>query len=128
MALATTVDVQGALRALQRADLAAALMDADVSELLQNASDLVTGYLWPGEVPTPVPDTIKRVTASVVAVSLTRPRELLPETQSLQADGFGVTFTPGAGSPGVYLSAAHKTALRPWKRSAVSVPMSSERF
>ncbi|ASR87625.1 head-to-tail adaptor [Mycobacterium phage Tachez] len=109
-------------------ELAEALAAEDVTDLLQEATDLVTGHLWPGEVPSPTPPTITRVTASVAATALTKPKELLPETESLQADGFGVKFTPGAGSPGCYLTAAHKTRLRPWKRSAVSVPMSSERY
>ncbi|UVD40870.1 head-to-tail adaptor [Mycobacterium phage Kashi_VT1] len=126
--LATLDDVKAALRAMDKPELAEALAAEDVTDLLQEASDLVTGHLWPGEVPTPTPPTITRVTASVAATALTKPKELLPETESLQADGFGVKFTPGAGSPGCYLTAAQKTRLRPWKRSAVSVPMSSERY
>ncbi|AXH49983.1 head-to-tail adaptor [Mycobacterium phage Homura] len=126
--LASLDDVKAALRAMGKPELAEALAAEDVTDLLQEATDLVTGYLWPGEVPSPTPPTITRVTASVAATALTKPKELLPETESLQADGFGVKFTPGAGSPGCYLTAAQKTRLRPWKRSAVSVPMSSERY
>ncbi|ASR86847.1 head-to-tail adaptor [Mycobacterium phage Jeckyll] len=126
--LASLDDVKAALRAMGKPELAEALAAEDVTDLLQEATDLVTGHLWPGEVPSPTPPTITRVTASVAATALTKPRELLPETESLQADGFGVKFTPGAGSPGCYLTAAQKTRLRPWKRSAVSVPMSSERY
>ncbi|AVO21952.1 head-to-tail adaptor [Mycobacterium phage Adonis] len=126
--LASLDDVKAALRAMGKPELAEALAAEDVTDLLQEATDLVTGHLWPGEVPSPTPPTITRVTASVAATALTKPKELLPETESLQADGFGVKFTPGAGSPGCYLTAAHKTRLRPWKRSAVSVPMSSERY
>ncbi|ASZ72642.1 head-to-tail adaptor [Mycobacterium phage Apocalypse] len=126
--LASLDDVKAALRAMGKPELAEALAAEDVTDLLQEATDLVTGHLWPGEVPSPAPPTITRVTASVAATALTKPKELLPETESLQADGFGVKFTPGAGSPGCYLTAAQKTRLRPWKRSAVSVPMSSERY
>ncbi|ADL71103.1 head-to-tail adaptor [Mycobacterium phage Sulley] len=126
--LASLDDVKAALRAMGKPELAEALAAEDVADLLQEATDLVTGHLWPGEVPSPTPPTITRVTASVAATALTKPKELLPETESLQADGFGVKFTPGAGSPGCYLTAAQKTRLRPWKRSAVSVPMSSERY
>ncbi|ADL71360.1 head-to-tail adaptor [Mycobacterium Phage Rosmarinus] len=126
--LASLDDVKAALRAMGKPELAEALAAEDVTDLLQEATDLVTGHLWPGEVPSPTPPTITRVTASVAATALTKPKELLPETESLQADGFGVKFTPGAGSPGCYLTAAQKTRLRPWKRSAVSVPMSSERY
>lgn len=126
--LASLDDVKAALRAMGKPELAESLAAEDVTDLLQEATDLVTGHLWPGEVPSPTPPTITRVTASVAATALTKPKELLPETESLQADGFGVKFTPGAGSPGCYLTAAQKTRLRPWKRSAVSVPMSSERY
>ncbi|ARQ95451.1 hypothetical protein I5G81_gp12 [Mycobacterium phage Shandong1] len=124
--LATAEDVKGALRALQRPELAESLPPVD--DLLQEASDLVTGHLWPSLVPEPTPDPIKRVTAAMVAAALTRPKELLPETQSLSADGFGVTFTPGAGSPGCYLTAAMKTKLRPYRSGMTSVAMGSERF
>ncbi|QAX95552.1 head-to-tail adaptor [Mycobacterium phage MarkPhew] len=124
--LATLADVQAALRALRRADLAEGLTDA--SELLQEASDLVAGHLWPSEVPTPTPPPISRVVAAMVAAALTRPTEILPETQSLQADGFGVTFTPGTGSPGPYLTAALKARLRPYRSGMASVAMGSERY
>ncbi|QFG09396.1 head-to-tail adaptor [Mycobacterium phage Yuna] len=126
--LASLADVQAALRAMGRADLADALTEAEVSPLLTEAGDLVTGYLWPTPVPDPIPGPISRVTAAMAAAVLTRPKELLPETQSLSADGFGVTFAPGTGSPGPYLTAALKARLRPFRVCAVSVPMSSERF
>src|SRR4051794_11287078 len=124
--LAGLDDVKAALRALGRPDLAETVTDAD--ELLQEASDLVTGHLWPSEGPTPTPDPVKRVTASMVAVCLTRPTEILPETQQLSADGFGVTFTPGSGSPGPYLTAAHKARLRPFKECMTSVAMGGEGY
>lgn len=73
----------------------------------------MTGYLWPSEVPTPTPGPVLRVVAALAAAVLIRPAKLLPETQSLSADGFGVTFTPGTGSPGPYLTAALKARLRP---------------
>ncbi|AEK09825.1 head-to-tail adaptor [Mycobacterium phage ShedlockHolmes] len=120
--------VKAALKALGRTDLAETVTAEGVEPLLQEASDLVTGYLWPSLAPDPTPDPIKRVTASMVAVCLTRPTEILPETQQLSADGFGVTFTPGSGSPGPYLTAAHKARLRPFRSGMTSVPMSGESY
>ncbi|QTF82013.1 head-to-tail adaptor [Mycobacterium phage Fefferhead] len=127
-ALATTEDVKKALKALQRPEVAEALQPEDVSDLLQEASDLVTGHLWPSPVPDPTPGEITRVTAAMVAASLIRPKEILPETASLTADGFGATFTPGTTSPGVYLTAALKARLRPFRSGFTSVAMGSERY
>ncbi|ASR85215.1 head-to-tail adaptor [Mycobacterium phage SirPhilip] len=124
--LATADDVKAALRAMGRPELAEALPPVD--DLLQEASDLVTGHLWPSEVPTPTPGPICRVVATMAATVLTRPREILPETASLQADGFGVTFTPGGNSPGPYLTAALKARLRPYRSGVSSVAMGSERY
>uniref|UniRef100_A0AAU8GQ52 Head-to-tail adaptor n=1 Tax=Mycobacterium phage Pharb TaxID=3136626 RepID=A0AAU8GQ52_9VIRU len=120
--------VKAALKALRRTDLAETVTAEDVEPLLQEASDLVTGHLWPSEVPTPVPDPITRVTAAMVAVCLTRPTEILPETQQLSADGFGVTFTPGSGSPGPYLTKAQCQRLRPYRSGMTSVAMGGESY
>ncbi|AFN37804.1 head-to-tail adaptor [Mycobacterium phage MacnCheese] len=126
--LASLDDVKAALKALRRTDLAETVTDEDVSDLLQEASDLVTGHLWPSLVPDPTPPTIIRVTAQVAAVALTKPTEILPETQQLSADGFGVTFTPGSGSPGCYLTAAQKQKLRPFRSGMTSVAMGGESY
>lgn len=126
--LASLADVQAALRAMQKPDVAESLQAEDVDGLLQEATDLVTGYLWPSTVPEPIPPAITRVTASVAAIALTRPTNLLPETQSLQADGFGVAFTPGGNTPGVYLTAAHKARLRPYRSGMVSVQQGGESY
>ena len=127
--LATPTDVQAALTAMRRPELAEAL--PDVTELLAQASDLVAGYLWPSTAPTPTPPAISRVTAEMAATALIKASEaseILPETQSLQADGFGVTFAPGANSPGPYLTAAQKIRLRPYRSRATSVALGSDRF
>lgn len=124
--LANLSDVQAALRALGRADVAETLTDVD--DLLQEAEDLLTGYLWPNPVPTPTPGAITRVVAAMAAAVLIKPKELLPETQTLQADGFGVTFTPGTSSLGCYLTAALKQKLRPYKAGMSSIAQGSERF
>ncbi|AHB79544.1 head-to-tail adaptor [Mycobacterium phage Validus] len=124
--LATLDEVKAALRAQGRPEVAESLQEVD--DLLQEASDLVEGHLYPCPVPTPTPGPISRVVAAMVAEALTRPREILPETESLTADGFGVTFTPGASSPRPYLTAALKVRLRPYCSGMVSVEMGSERF
>ncbi|WNM68302.1 head-to-tail adaptor [Mycobacterium phage Tierra] len=126
MTLATTADVQAALRALQRPDLAEPL--TDVSDLLQEASDLVTGHLWPNPVPDPTPGPITRVTAAMVAAVLTRPKEILPETTNLSADGFGVAFAEGGTSPRPFLTRDMKMRLRPYCSGMSSVSMGSERY
>ncbi|QIG61524.1 head-to-tail adaptor [Mycobacterium phage Ximenita] len=126
MTLATTADVQAALRALQRPDLAEAL--PDVNDLLQDASDLVAGHLWPNQVPDPIPSPIARVTAAMVAAVLTRPKEILPETTNLSADGFGVAFAEGGTSPRPFLTRDMKLRLRPYRSGMSSVSMSSERY
>lgn len=125
MAYASEEDVKAALRAIGRGELADDLPSVD--ELLSEASDLVAGYVWPSEVPSPTPDAVARVVAAVAAAVLIRPAKLLPETQSLSADGFGVTFAPGTGSPGPYLTAALKARLRPYRAAMTSVAMGSER-
>lgn len=127
MAYATTTDVAAAaLIAIGRSELADNLPPLD--ELLAEASDLVDGHLYPSTVPTPTPGAITRVVAAMAAAVLARPSTLLPETQSLTADGFGVTFTPGTGSPGPYLTAGLKARLRPYRLGMASVAMESERY
>ncbi|STZ73039.1 Gp14 [Mycolicibacterium fortuitum] len=123
---ANASDVAAALTAMGRADLAGDLPPLD--GLLAEASDLVDGCLYPSTAPTPTPGAITRVVAAMAAAVLARPSTLLPETQSLTADGFGVTFTPGSGSPGPYLTAALKARLRPYRLGMASVAMESERF
>ncbi|QJD50415.1 head-to-tail adaptor [Mycobacterium phage Chris] len=126
MLLATKENVQSALRAMGKPEVAAEL--GEVDDLLQAAGDLVTGYLWPSEIPVPTPGAISRVVADMAATVLTRPTTILPETQSLSADGFGVTFTPGGSSPQPFLTLALKARLRPYRSGMSSVAMGSERY
>jgi hypothetical protein len=123
VALATQDDVRASLRR----DLTESETDW-LDGLLEEASDLVVGYLYPNQVPVPTPDAISRVVASMVATVLNRPANILPDTQSLTADSYGIQFTPGTTSPGPYLSAAFKERLDPYKTGFVSVSLSSERF
>jgi hypothetical protein len=122
-ALASEDDVRSALRR-NLTESEAEWIDG----LLEEASDLVAGYLDPYEIPETVPGPIVRVVASMVAAVLNRPSAILPDTQSLTADSYGVTFAQGATSPGPYLTDGFKRRLSPYKLGAGVVALSSERF
>ena len=95
--------------------------------LILEAGDLVAGYLHPYTIPADVPEPITRVVAGMVAAVFNRPVGILPETQSLTADSYGIQFAAGATSPGPYLTEAFKKRLRPYKVDSVVVELSSER-
>lgn len=121
--LATQDDVRAALRrdlTENETDWIAGLLDA--------ASDLVIGYLHPFEIPHPTPGPIARVVAEMAAVVLNRPSTILPDTQSLTADSYGVTFTADSTSPGPRLTAAFKERLRIYRPGVVTVELGSERY
>ena len=122
MPLATDDDVRDALRRnLTESE------EQWVDALILEAGDLVAGYLHPYVMPEDVPEPITRVVASMVAAVFSRPAGILPETQSLTADSYGVQFMPGATSPGPYLTEAFKKRLRPYRVDSVVVAVSSER-
>ncbi|MGQ9349722.1 hypothetical protein [Mycolicibacterium gilvum] len=123
MTLATSQDVQTALGRELTADETAA-----VAGLLDEATDLVVGYLHPFEVPTPVPAAIVRVVASMTAAVLLRPASIPHEATQLTADVFSASFAPGTTSPGPYLTAALKARLRPFRTGMVSQELGSERY
>lgn len=122
-ALASEDDVRAALRR----DLTTT-ESTWVDSLLDECSDLVIGYLDPYEMPDPVPGPIVRVTAALAAAVFNRPANILPETQSLTADSYGVTFASGTTSPGPYLTDGMKRRLSPYKSGAGVATLSSERF
>lgn len=120
--LATQDDVRAALRR--------ELTETEaewIEPLLAECSDLVVGYLDPSQVPSPTPAPISRVVAAMAAAVLTRPSTILPDTQSLTADVYGVTFQPGATSPGPYLTESFKKRLRPYRAGVAVVGFDSER-
>jgi hypothetical protein len=122
MPLATQDDVRDALRRV--------LTDSEeewADSLILEAGDLVAGYLHPYTIPADVPEPITRVVAGMVAAVFNRPVGILPETQSLTADSYGIQFAAGATSPGPYLTEAFKKRLRPYKVDSVVVELSSER-
>jgi len=114
MALASEADVEAALgRDLGEAE--------DVSTLLEEASDLVVGYLR--STPDPVPDPVARVVATMVAAVLTKPATT---TADLGASGYNVaresaTVKIGmesATTTGPWLTRSLKTRLRPYRSAA----------
>lgn len=119
--LATQDDVRAALRR----ELTETESDW-IDSLLDEASDLVAGYLHPTAVPVPTPAPVVRVVAAMAAAVLSRPTNLLPDTQSLTADSYAVTFASGATAPGPYLSAAFKQRLNPYRDGMVSMQLGSE--
>lgn len=125
MALASLEDVEKVIRRELTTD------ESDgVDGLLETASDLVTGYLFPCPIPDPTPPTITRVVADMVAAVLNRPTSILPDTTSLDAGSFRVELAAGATSQGPYLTAAFKQRLRPFRcgNGMVSVQLGSERY
>jgi hypothetical protein len=114
MALASEEDVENALgRPLT--------VSEDVSSLLEEASDLVCGYL--GYTPDPVPNPVARVTATMVAAVLTKPATTGADYGS---NGYNVVResltvkvgTESATTTGPWLTASLKMRLRPFRSSA----------
>lgn len=98
-----------------------------VDDLILEAGDVVAGHLHPYTIPAQVPEEITRVVASMVAAVFNLPATILPDTQSLTADSYGVQFTPGATSRTPYLTEALKKRLLPFTVGCTVVTMSSER-
>lgn len=122
MPLATADDVRDALRRPLTAD------EADwVDSLILEAGDLVAGYLYPYEMPEAVPEPITRVVAAMCATVFNRPANILPDTQSLTAESYGIQFAAGATSPGPYLTDGFKRRLAPFKSGFTAVELGSER-
>ena len=114
MALASDADVEAALgRELAEAE--------DVSTLLEEASDLVAGYL--GYTPDPAPSPVARVVATMVAAVLTKPAV---STADYGVNGYNVireampvkVGVESATSTGPWLTASLKMRLRPYRTSA----------
>jgi hypothetical protein len=114
MALASEADVESALgRDLGEAE--------DVSTLLEEASDLVCGYL--GYTPDPVPDPVARVAATMVAAVLTKPATNNAEYGSNGYNVIRESMTVKVGvesatTTGPWLTASLKMRLRPFRTAA----------
>lgn len=121
MALATPADVVASLRRDLTAD-----EEEGVAALLEEASDLVLGYLRCPPA-TPTPDAIVRAVAAMVA-AVFRPSPGPTNADSLTSGPYTQKFTEGSTSGGPWLTAALKMRLLPYRCSMVSVPLVSERF
>jgi len=114
MALASEADVEAALgRDLGEAE--------DVSTLLEEASDLVVGYLR--STPDPVPDPVARVVATMVAAVLTKPASNNAEYGSNGYNVIRESMTVKVGvesatTTGPWLTRSLKTRLRPYRSAA----------
>ena len=126
MSLASDADVEAALgRELTEAE--------DVTTLLEEASDLVCGYL--GYVPDPVPSPVARVVATMVAAVITKPAT---NTADYGANGYNVVResmpikvgVESATTTGPWLTASLKMRLRPYRtaatRSVFSIDLAPE--
>jgi len=111
MALASNSDVESALgRALTD--------DEDVSTLLEEASDLVVGYL--GYTPDPVPSPVARVVATMVVAVLNKPSTT---TANYDATGYSTSReyaevhvgVESATTSGPWLTAALRMRLKPFR-------------
>lgn len=126
MALATLADVATALgRPLTAGE------EAKAPPWLDEASDLVVGYLHPCPIAEPTPGPIKRVVAAMVAALLTptTTANLPTNATSLAAGPYSVGLSPDAAGPGPVLTARLKMRLRPYRcgNGMVSVGLGSER-
>lgn len=113
MAFAADTDVEAALgRSLTTAE------DASVDTLLNEATDLLIGYL--GCDPDPVPDAVERVCARMVARVFAQASSagapVIGASQVQQTAGpfsKSTSFSAGTATGAPWLSAADKVALRP---------------
>lgn len=119
MALATSDDVKARLgRDLKPDEVARA------AGLLDEASDLVVGFLRPRAVPDPAPDVVRRVVSRMVARVLeSTARQAGVASQQMTAGPYQLsnTFVPDSTSGGPWLTKADKIALRSLKLGAFSV-------
>lgn len=122
MALATPVDVEKILGRPLTAE-----EQARVDSQLDEASDLALGYLGCPP-PTPTPEAITRVVASMVAAVIERPKTQPANADSVNAGPYGWKFTEGSTSGGPWLTASQKMRLKPYRCTARSVPLVSERY
>ena len=124
MALATSADVVAALgRSLTSAE------STSVANLLDQASDLVTGYL--GRWPDPVPGPVARVVAAMVAAVFDKPSVTVADYDT---SGYSTSReyaqvavgVESATSTGPWLTKSLKWRLSPYRSGMRSVGMVSE--
>jgi len=118
MAFASDADVAAALgRSLTSTET------TSVATLLEEATDLLTGYL--GCAPDPVPDTVRRVAARVVARVFSQAASAasppVGATQVQQTVGpfsQSTSFQAGTSTGSPWIAAADRIALRPFRCGA----------
>lgn len=125
MALAERADVELELgRALSEAEAARA------PRLLSKASAAVIGYTGQDFEPSPYPEAVVGVVAEMVARVLAQAAlgPVMPEQQS--AGPFSVRYPTAVTSGGVWITAADKLALRPYRLGGgvTSVRMVGDRY
>lgn len=124
MTLATQQDVEDRLgRELTDAE------EAGIDARLADASAVVIGYTGQDFEPSPCPDAVVGVVAKMVARSLTASESVGFVTQQT-AGPFNVSYNASAATGDVWLTAADKLALRPYRRGGgmTSVQMVGERY
>ncbi len=126
MALATSADVVAALgRSLTATETTA------VSNQLDQASDLVVGYL--GQYPDPVPGAVARVVATMVAAVFDKPAVT---TADYDASGYSTASeyarvavgNESATTSGPWLTNALRKRLQPYRCGVRSVGLLSEEW
>lgn len=126
MALATNADVEARLgRDLTEAE------EGRAEALLDDASAIVIGYCGTDFEPPPYPSAVVGVVAKMVARTLSRGEVTGGEFAEQQNAGpFGVRYSSASSAGDMWLTAADKLALRPWRRGGgmVSVGLVSERY
>lgn len=126
MALATQEDVEERLG--RRATEAEA---ARLPSLLSDASAVVIGYCRQGFEPKPYPEAVVGVVAKMVARSLGRATIVGGEYVDQQSAGpFAVRYTSASSEADVWVTAADKLALRPYRKGGglIGVQMVGERY
>lgn len=111
MLLASSSDVISRLREPDTAD------SARIEALLEEASALVVGYLR--EVPHPVPDAARLVTARMVVRVLEAPEQSYSVSSTQQTAGpfsQSVTYSNGASGGAPWLTASDKTMLAVYRK------------
>lgn len=94
--------------------------------LLEEASDLVVGYLGWEPIPDVIPGAVVRVVAQIAATALTAPQSPYPEGTTASAGPY--SFKWGGDSSNLYLTNALKLRLRPYRISMNSIPLGSDRY
>ena len=123
MALATPADVEAILgRELTEAE------EARVSSQLDEASDLVLGYLRCAILAIPTPEPVVRVVAAMVAAVINRPATQPANADQLTAGPYSMRYTEGSTSGGPWLTGGFKMRLAPYRCGVASVPLVSDRY